>query len=186
MVYVHELNTPLGPATAGAGDDALTGFWFAGQKYYPVERGGWLRKPGHFIFRRLEAWLERYFAGCDPLAEIALDPPGTLFQKKVWAFLLQIPYGKLMTYGEIARELAAREGLASVSARAVGGAAGRNPISLLIPCHRVVGANGGLTGYAGGIGRKAALLRLEGALGVEDFAAPPLWKIPEKELGGRG
>ncbi|MDR0717369.1 MAG: methylated-DNA--[protein]-cysteine S-methyltransferase [Azoarcus sp.] len=164
MTYVHQLNTPLGPATASAEDDALTGFWFVGQKYYPAKTGNWLQKPGHFIFRRLETWLERYFTGCNPLAEITLDPPGTLFQKKVWAFLLQIPYGRLVTYGEIAREFAAREGLASMSAQAVGGAVGRNPISLLIPCHRVVGANGGLIGYAGGTGKKAALLRLEGAL----------------------
>jgi methylated-DNA-[protein]-cysteine S-methyltransferase len=163
MIYVSELQTPLGLATAKVEDDALTGFWFIGQKYHPTKTDDWIQKPDHPVFTRLAAWLESYFAGCNPAPDFVLNPQGTLFQKKVWELLLQIPYGKLTTYGKIAGQLAAQEGLASMSAQAVGGAVGHNPISLLIPCHRVVGANGGLTGYAGGLNKKAALLRLEGA-----------------------
>jgi methylated-DNA-[protein]-cysteine S-methyltransferase len=163
MTYVHTLKTPLGPATARAEDCALTGFWFIGQKYYPAKTDHWIQKPDHPVFTRLEAWLENYFAGRDPPRDFILDPPGTAFQKKVWEILLRIPYGKLSTYGKIAGQLATREGRASMSAQAVGGAVGHNPISLLIPCHRVVGADGSLTGYAGGLGKKTALLLLEGA-----------------------
>jgi methylated-DNA-[protein]-cysteine S-methyltransferase len=163
MIHVSELKTPLGPATARVEDDALTGFWFIGQKYYPAQTGHWIRKPDHPVFAQLEAWLESYFAGHDPVADFLFDPRGSLFQKKVWELLLQIPYGKLTSYGKIAGQLAAREGLASMSAQAVGGAVGHNPISLLIPCHRVVDVNGKLTGYAGGLDKKRALLRLEGS-----------------------
>jgi methylated-DNA-[protein]-cysteine S-methyltransferase len=163
MICVSELKTPLGPATARVEDGALTGFWFIGQKYHPAKTGEWIQRPGHPVFTRLDAWLESYFAGRNPAPDFALNARGTLFQKKVWELLLRIPYGRLTTYGKIAGQLAAREGPASMSAQAVGGAVGHNPISLLIPCHRVVGANGSLTGYAGGINKKAALLRLEGA-----------------------
>jgi methylated-DNA-[protein]-cysteine S-methyltransferase len=164
MIYAGELKTPLGPATARAEDEALTGFWFVGQKYFPAKTERWVRIPAHPVFTKLEAWLEGYFAGRNPDPDFILNPRGTIFQKKVWEILLRIPYGKLTTYGEIAGRLAAGEGAASMSARAVGGAVGRNPVSLLIPCHRVVGANGSLTGYAGGLDRKTALLRLEGSL----------------------
>jgi methylated-DNA-[protein]-cysteine S-methyltransferase len=163
MTYVSELKTPLGLATARIEDGELTGFWFVGQKYYPEKTESWTRMPDHPIFARLKTWLESYFSGCNPAPNFILNPKGSIFQKKVWKFLLQIPYGKLTSYGKIAGRLAAQEGLTSMSAQAVGGAVGHNPISLLIPCHRVVGANGNLTGYAGGLDRKAALLRLEGA-----------------------
>ncbi|MDR2124771.1 MAG: methylated-DNA--[protein]-cysteine S-methyltransferase [Desulfovibrio sp.] len=163
MKYVEALKTPLGLATACVEDDELTGFWFLGQKYYPAKTGNWIQKPDHPLFTRLKAWLEKYFAGLNPKHDFALNPQGTVFQKKVWAILSEIPYGKLTTYGTIAGRLAARQAPAAVSAQAVGGAVGHNPISLLIPCHRVVGADGSLTGYAGGIDKKAALLRLEGA-----------------------
>jgi methylated-DNA-[protein]-cysteine S-methyltransferase len=163
MIYAGELKTPLGPATASVEDGALTGFWFIGQKYFPAKTGTWIRLPDHPVFTKLEAWLESYFSGCNPPADFSFAPQGTVFQKKVWALLLQIPYGRLTTYGKIAERLRAQEGLSSMSAQAVGGAVGHNPISLLIPCHRVVGANGSLTGYAGGLDKKAALLRLEGA-----------------------
>jgi methylated-DNA-[protein]-cysteine S-methyltransferase len=168
MVYASEVQTPLGPATAGIEDDALTGFWFIGQKYYPVKTESWIQMPDHPIVTRLETWLERYFSGCARAPDFILNPQGSIFQKKVWKLLLRIPFGKLTTYGEIAGQLAAQEGLAAMSARAVGGAVGHNPISLLIPCHRVVGANGSLTGYAGGLDRKAALLRLEGSWATDN------------------
>jgi methylated-DNA-[protein]-cysteine S-methyltransferase len=123
----------------------------------------WTQMPGHPIFTQLGTWLESYFSGYNPNPNFVLNPQGTIFQKKVWKLLLQIPYGKLTTYGKIAEQLAIQEGLTSVSAQAVGGAVGHNPVSLLIPCHRVLGANGSLAGYAGGLDKKAALLRLEGA-----------------------
>ncbi|MDR1686691.1 MAG: methylated-DNA--[protein]-cysteine S-methyltransferase [Desulfovibrio sp.] len=163
MIYVDELKTPLGLTTACVEDDALTGFWFIGQKYYPAKTGNWIQKPDHPVFTRLKAWLDNYFAGCNPNHDFVLNPQGTAFQKKVWAILLEIPYGKLTTYGAVAGRLAAQKGSASMSAQAVGGAVGHNPVSLLIPCHRVVGADGSLTGYAGGLDKKAALLRLEGS-----------------------
>ena len=163
MIYVSELQTPLGLATARVENEALTGFWFIGQKYYPAKRENWIRSPAHPVLTKLEAWLASYFAGGNPAPDFIMNPRGTVFQKKVWELLLRIPYGALTTYVKIAGQLNAREDPPSLSARAVGGAVGRNPLSLLIPCHRVVGANGSLTGYAGGLDRKAALLRLEGA-----------------------
>jgi methylated-DNA-[protein]-cysteine S-methyltransferase len=115
------------------------------------------------IFNETKSWLDRYFAGQRPDASaLPLAPIGGAFRQSVWDILRRIPYGKLTTYGEIAREIAAASGKTGMSAQAVGGAVGRNPISIIIPCHRVVGANGSLTGYAGGIGTKVKLLELEG------------------------
>jgi methylated-DNA-[protein]-cysteine S-methyltransferase len=162
MIYVSELKTPLGPATARVAGDELTGFWFIGQKYYPTKPENRVQISDHPVFTKLETWLESYFSGYNPAQDFILNPQGTVFQKKVWKLLLQIPYGKFTTYGKIAGQLAAQEGIPSMSAQAVGGAVGHNPISLLIPCHRVVGADGSLTGYAGGLDKKTALLRLEG------------------------
>ncbi|MDR2257697.1 MAG: methylated-DNA--[protein]-cysteine S-methyltransferase [Treponema sp.] len=177
MIYTCTVDTPLGAMTAAAEDGALTGLWFTGQKYYPPA-GGWTPKPDYPAFEALRKWLEVYFSGRAPppwknrrlpasgpdagAGKLRLNPRGTDFQKAVWEILLAIPYGELSTYGAIAKELAAARGVDSMSARAAGGAAGRNPISILIPCHRVVGSTGGLTGYAGGLDKKRALLRLEG------------------------
>lgn len=108
------------------------------------------------------AWLERYFTGADPGEPPPLAPQGTAFQNAVWELLRAIPYAKSVTYGDIAAAIAKRHGLARMSSQAVGQAVGRNPIAIMIPCHRVLGADGGLTGYAGGIARKRALLALEG------------------------
>jgi methylated-DNA-[protein]-cysteine S-methyltransferase len=163
MIYASELKTPLGLTTARVEDGALTGFWFIGQKYYPAKTESWIRRPDHPVFAKLEAWLKGYFSGENPTPDFIVTPKGTVFQEKVWGLLLRIPYGALTTYGKIAEQIRAREGLPSLSAQAVGGAVGHNPVSLLVPCHRVVGANGSLTGYAGGLEKKAALLRLEGA-----------------------
>jgi methylated-DNA-[protein]-cysteine S-methyltransferase len=174
-IYTCTVDTPLGAMTASAGDDALTGLWFIGQKYYP-QTAGWTDKPDYPPFAVLRAWLETYFAGKSPppiegrlpargagdLLLPRLNPWGSDFQKAVWEQLLLIPYGKSSTYGEIAKKIAAVRGLPSMSAQAVGGAVGHNPISILIPCHRVLGAGGSLTGYAGGLDKKKALLRLEG------------------------
>lgn len=160
MIYIN-VKTPLGEMTASAEENALTGLWFVGQKYYPSDKGTWDYEPEHPIFIKLHQWLEDYFNGRkdSPLPNLA--PKGTDFQKAVWEILLEIPYGHVTTYGEIAKKIATSRGLYSMSAQAVGGAVGHNPISILIPCHRVVGANGSLTGYAGGLERKKALLHIE-------------------------
>lgn len=163
MIDKCMIDTPLGAAVASADNGALTGFWFVGQKYYPAGTDGWRDDPHNPVFGALRRWVERYFAGKNPGFDFSLKPCGTPFQTDVWEILLQIPYGQLTTYGTISKQLAQRRGLASMSAQAVGGAVGHNPISVLIPCHRVVGSTGSLTGYAGGIDRKKALLRLEGA-----------------------
>ncbi len=163
MIYKCTLDTPLGAATASAADNALTGFWFAGQKYYPANTAAWVDKPDYPVFAALRTWLKAYFAGENPVLDLPLKPKGTFFQNAVWEMLLQIPHGELTTYGDIAKRLAEKQGLASMSSQAVGGAVGHNPISVLIPCHRVIGSTGSLTGYAGGIDKKKALLGLEGA-----------------------
>lgn len=163
VIYTRAIETPLGTMTAAAEKDALTGLWFEGQRYYPCGTESWT-KAELPIFRAAAEWLAEYFAGRPPRLLPALRPRGTEFQKKVWSLLLKIPYGGTTTYGALAERMAADRGLSRFSARAVGGAVGRNPISILIPCHRVVASDGGLTGYAGGLSRKAALLRLEGTL----------------------
>jgi methylated-DNA-[protein]-cysteine S-methyltransferase len=154
--------TPLGKIQAAARGNALTGLWFIGQKYFPTGTEAWNSKPDHPVFVSLKNWLEDYFAKKKPKVKIPLAPDGTDFQQAVWKLLLEIPYGKTSSYGAIASHLAAA-GKKS-SARAVGGAVGHNPISLLIPCHRVLGSSGSLTSYAGGIGKKRALLELEESL----------------------
>lgn len=164
QIFCCYLDTPLGRALAAASAEGLTGFWFAGQKYYPKGVEGWTQKDEHPVFVALRKWLGAYFAGENPAPTFACAPRGTAFQKAVWDMLLKIPYGKLTTYGDIAHKLAQKGGKASMSAQAVGGAVGHNPISLVIPCHRVVGASGKLTGYAGGLDKKEALLKLEKAI----------------------
>ncbi|HEY4745753.1 MAG TPA: methylated-DNA--[protein]-cysteine S-methyltransferase [Desulfuromonadaceae bacterium] len=162
MTYTCTIETPLGTMTATAEDEALTGLWFIGQKHYPATTAAWATEPDHPVFTALRAHLSRYFAGQDPGPHIPLAPHGSPFQESVWDVLQRIPFGQTTTYGEIARAIARAQGLASMSAQAVGGAVGHNPIAILIPCHRVVGGDGSLTGYAGGVDRKEALLRLEG------------------------
>lgn len=161
-LYAHRWTSPLGVILLAGDGEALTGLWFEGQKYVPdrlLSRAQACRTP---VFERAERWLEAYFSGEEPGCMPPLAPQGTAFQQEVWQILREIPYGKTVTYGEIARQLARRRGIPSMSAQAVGGAVGRNPISLMIPCHRVLGAGGSLTGYAGGTARKQALLELEG------------------------
>ncbi|MDR1125116.1 MAG: methylated-DNA--[protein]-cysteine S-methyltransferase [Deltaproteobacteria bacterium] len=162
MIYTSTLPSPLGDITAAAAESKLIGLWFVGQKYYPAKTATWTGKPDHPVFVKLCAWLDAYFAGKKQLPALPLEPRGTDFQREVWKILLDIPLGQVSTYGNIAAQMARARGLKAVSARAVGGAVGRNPISLVIPCHRVIGANKNLTGYAGGLDKKTALLRLEG------------------------
>lgn len=164
MQYTAPYQSPLGPMTLAADGQALTGVWFDGQKY---DRSGLdqdCRAKDLPVFRQAKRWLDVYFSGQAPDFTPPLRFIGTDFQKEVWAILAAIPYGETRTYGDLARQLAQRRGLTGMSARAVGGAVGHNRLSLLVPCHRVVGTNGNLTGYAGGIERKIALLKLEGGL----------------------
>lgn len=167
-IYTCTIAAPLGEIRAAAEDEALTGLWFTGQKYFPAKIDGWVENDGYGVFDALRSWLGAYFSGSNVaqrsveiLSGIKLAPHGTAYQKTVWDQLLKIPYGATTTYGEIARRAAAALKKSSASAQAAGGAVGHNPISLVIPCHRVIGADGSLTGYAGGLDRKKALLEME-------------------------
>lgn len=164
MDYTIEYASPEGPIVIASDGRHITGLWFIGQKFfgeslnYPVVDGSALS-----VLQDAVTWLDAYWRGTQPShADLPLRPRGTAFQQKVWRLLLEIPYGSCVTYGDLAKKIAAQDGLRSMSAQAVGNAVGRNPISIIIPCHRVIGTNGSLTGYAGGISRKAALLRMEG------------------------
>lgn len=165
MEFFTTQSTPLGPILLASDGVSLTGAWFQGQKYDPTARvqAGAVRRE-LLLFRRTADWLAAYFAGARPPADaIPLSPQGTAFQKLVWQLLSEIPYGETVSYGQLAGIAAQRLGRAHMSAQAVGSAVGRNPISILIPCHRVLGADGSLTGYAGGLERKRWLLIHEGA-----------------------
>ena len=163
MQYIHYYTSPLGEILLAADDIGLTGLWFEGQKYFADSLKTDHEERELPVFQQASEWLDTYFAGNEPENRVPLHFTGTAFQNEVWRMLCLIPYGKTMTYGEIAGKIAEKRGLQRMSAQAVGRAVGRNPISILIPCHRVVGADGNLTGYAGGIDKKAALLKLEGA-----------------------
>ena len=131
----------------------------ASEKFCANEQGGYFEEKNLAVFDQTRRWLDLYFSGREPGFTPALNPAGSAFRRAVWEILLKIPYGKITTYGQIAREIAAARGLAKMSAQAVGGAVGHNEISIIIPCHRVVGTHGSLTGYAGGIDRKIKLLQ---------------------------
>lgn len=161
MQYITHYTSPLGEITLASDGNALIGLWFDGQKHdrnilLPNCREGELP-----IFVETKKWLDDYFAGRKPSFTPALALDCSPFRTEVLQILMRIPYGKTTTYGEIAKEIAEKRGLAKMSAQAVGGAVGSNPISLIIPCHRVVGTGGSLTGYGGGIQKKLALLQLE-------------------------
>ena len=159
MVFTFITDTPLGRIQAAARNNALLGLWFTGQKYFPADTETWINKPDYPVFISLKTWLNDYFAGKRPKITFRLSPEGTEFQQAVWKLLLKIPSGRTSTYGAIAAKLILNGRKAS--AQAVGGAVGHNPISILIPCHRVLGSDGSLTGYAGGVDKKLALLKLE-------------------------
>ncbi len=157
MLFLTHYVSPLGPILLAADENGLTGLWFEGQKYFPSFSGVDYQEKETPILTETARWLDVYFSGKDPGFLPPLHPQGSPFRQAVWDILLTIPRGQTMTYGEIARRLGV------CSAQAVGGAVGHNPISILIPCHRVVGSDGNLTGYAGGLDRKTRLLQLEGA-----------------------
>ena len=162
MVCKAYYESPLGTMVLAQRERGLAGAWFAGQKYFPDLTEAEERETP--VLCRTKLWLDRYFDGQRPeIGELPLVPEGSEFRRQVWQYLCRIPWGQTVTYGQIARELASVRGVPSLSAQAVGGAVGHNPISVIIPCHRVVGAKGSLTGYAGGLERKKFLLELEGA-----------------------
>lgn len=163
MTYTQHYDSPLGGILLAADDVGLTGLWFDGQKYFARGLSNERIAQETSVLAEAKRWLDIYFTGKKPDFTPPLHPIGSAFRRSVWEILLQIPYGQTTTYGEIARQLAKKQGLDRMSAQAVGGAVGHNPISIILPCHRVVGSNGSLTGYAGGVERKVALLTLEGA-----------------------
>ena len=162
-VFTRHYDSPMGRILLAADEIGLRGLRFDGQKYFardlPEKR---IEQETHAL-AEARRWLDVYFTGKEPDFLPPLHPNGSAFRRSVWEILLQIPYGQTTTYGEIARQLAKKQGLARMSAQAVGGAVGHNKISIIIPCHRVVGTNGSLTGYAGGIHKKEQLLELERA-----------------------
>ena len=160
MTHTMHYQTPLGDLLLSADEAGLTGAWFAGQKYYADKLTGTCTEAHTPILQQAAQWLDAYFAGRIPPALPPLHPLGTPFQLSVWRILLEIPRGQTMTYGQIAARCTEQTGKRA-AAQAVGGAVGHNPISIFIPCHRVVGTNGSLTGYAGGLDKKIHLLRLE-------------------------
>lgn len=161
MMYTLHYDSPLGGILLAADEVGLTGLWFDGEKYFADALDPEHKAQETPILREAKRWLDVYFRGQEPDFTPPLHPIGSPFRQEVWALLLQIPYGQTTTYGALAKQLAAMHGLPRMSARAVGGAVGHNEISIIIPCHRVVGTNGSLTGYAGGIDKKAKLLTLE-------------------------
>ena len=156
--------SPLGRLILAGNALALTGLWFEVEVENDVLKAAGLPGPDLPVFRQTRTWLDQYFSGQIPDFLPSLRAEGTAFQCKVWDLLRQIPYGETTTYGAIAREMAARNPQGRMSAQAVGGAVGKNPIAILIPCHRVIGSDGSLTGYAAGVDKKQALLALEAGL----------------------
>ena len=163
MVYTQHYTSPLGGITMASDGAALIGLWFDGQKYFADSVKGECQEKNLAIFNDTARWLDIYFSGSEPDFMPKININGTSFRKSVTEIMLTIPYGQTMTYGEIAHKIAEQRGCAKMSAQAVGGAVGHNSISIIIPCHRIVGTNGSLTGYAGGIDRKIRLLKLEHA-----------------------
>lgn len=161
MMYTLHYDSPLGGILLAADEVGLTGLWFDGEKYFADTLDPEHKAQETPILREAKRWLDVYFRGQEPDFTPPLHPIGSPFRQEVWALLLQIPYGQTTTYGALAKQMAAMHGLSRMSAQAVGGAVGHNEISIIIPCHRVIGTNGSLTGYAGGIDKKAKLLTLE-------------------------
>lgn len=171
--YSAYYDSPVGRIMLGTNDKGLVGLWIEGQKYFgDTVDGEFMEKPELPVFNAARKWLDEYFTGNKPsISSLALAPIGGEFRQAVWQILCEIPYGEFLTYGQIAKKMAARLNRKTMSSQAVGGAVGRNPISIIIPCHRVVGSNGSLTGYSGGLSTKIRLLELEG-VDVSRFFIP--------------
>ena len=155
MTYIHDYSSPVGRILLAANEKSLTGLWFYGAKYFAADLEDARTEKLTPVLRQTLRWLDTYFSGSEPDFMPPLELHGSDFRRRVWAELAKIPYGETVTYGEIAKKLGVK------SAQAVGGAVGHNPVSIIVPCHRVLGADGSLTGYAGGTDKKARLLELE-------------------------
>ena len=177
MDYLHHYESPLGGITLASDGAALVGLWFDKQRFFAASVSKNRTEKPLPVFEQADRWLDLYFSGRDPGFTPPLVMRTTDFRRAVWEIMLSIPYGHTMSYGRIAEIIARGRGLPRMSAQAVGGAVGHNAIALIIPCHRVVGADGALVGYGGGLDRKAALLALEHA-GLPDHPAD------EKEISG--
>lgn len=162
MQYITTYSSPIGGILLAADDIGLTGLWFDGEKFYAKSLDPVHTEKEVPVFKEVKRWLDLYFSGKKPDFMPPVHMIGSAFQLSVWNILTEIPYGQTTTYGEIARQIAARRGVDRMSAQAVGGAVGHNEIFIIVPCHRVVGTNGSLTGYAGGVDKKVRLLTLEG------------------------
>ena len=171
MQYITHYSSPIGAITIASNGTSLTGLWFDGQKYFASTLGADYKEKDLPVFTEAKRWLDIYFSGREPDFTPPLALNGSAFRMAVWQILQSIPYAQTITYGDIARQLAAQQGKTKMSAQAVGGAVGHNPISIIVPCHRVVGADGSLTGYAGGIDKKVQLLELEG-IDITEFTIP--------------
>lgn len=174
MQYISHYQSPLGPILLAAHHNRLSGLWFEGQKYFARHLDKEHAEKEIPLFQSVKRWLAIYFSGKEPDFSVPLHFTGTAFQNEVWETLCTIPYGKTTTYGQIASKMASKRGVPHLSARAVGNAVGHNSISIIVPCHRVIGKNGSLTGYAGGMDKKFWLLNLEKADTKHCF-------IPQKE-----
>lgn len=161
MQYFSTYKSPLGILTLDSDGECLTGLWFDHQKHLAASLCAGRQETELPIFKQTRQWLDLYFSGRRPDFVPPLRMTGSEFRKNVWEILLCIPYGNTVTYGDIAHEIARQHGLKAMSAQAIGGAVGHNPISIIVPCHRVVGHNGSLTGYASGIDKKIKLLKIE-------------------------
>lgn len=178
MYYKTNYNSPIGKISIVSDKKNIVGLWLEGQKYFfdGLEKQTVLEEEIE-VLCKAKKWLERYFHLEKPsISELPLAPTGGEFRQRVWKILCEIPYGEVCTYGEIGKKVARDTGKKSMSAQAIGGAVGHNPISIIIPCHRVVGANGNLTGYAGGIDKKIWLLKME-KVDVDQFFVPKKGKI---------
>lgn len=164
MIYTTTYNSPVGNLLIAAKDNKLIGLWIENQKYYLSSfKEEMSEREDVEVLTKTKKWLDRYFNREKPdINELAINLIGSEFRKNVWEILKTIPYGEVITYNDIAKKIAKQKGISKMSAQAIGGAVGHNPISIIVPCHRVVGSNGSLTGYAGGIEKKIQLLKLEG------------------------
>lgn len=169
MDYVHHHQSPLGGITLVSDGTALVGLWFDDQRFFADSTSQDHEEKKLPVFEQADRWLDLYFSGRNPGFTPSLALHATEFRQAVCKIMLAIPYGRTMTYGAIAKIVARQKGIPRMSAQAVGGAVGHNPVSLIVPCHRVIGANGALVGYGGGLDRKAALLELEHADLSGDF-----------------
>ena len=167
MQFTDRYASPLGGILLAADDIGLTGLWFEGQKYFAQSLDASHEERNLPLLDDARRWLDIYFSGKKPNFTPPLHLTGTAFQREVWDILCGIPYGCTTTYGAIAAQIAHKRGLAHMSAQAVGSAVGHNPVSIIVPCHRVLGTNGSLTGYAGGLERKRRLLALEDLVSVD-------------------